>query len=145
MHFATTAVSVPLLERNKECRSIHHHFQPRGTNATLPVRPNTILSRQYMYHMQIPEASEEQALQHLQDMRLESRPSLYMGQQLPWSRQLQVVPSPAALHNHPACIRSILSICFLVTPGSKSLRQISALVRIQARTRLRPIELDNIL
>lgn len=78
-------------------------------------------------------------------MRVESRSPLHMGQQLSREGQLQVVPGTAALHDIAPRVWCISSIHHLVASSIEALHQVSALVRLQAQSRLRPDKLDHLL
>jgi len=78
--------------------------------------------------VQVLEASAEQALQYMQDMRVEDGPSLHMGQQLPGAGELQVVSSPVAIHRHTDCLRRIPGLLQPFAIGSQTLPEVRGMV-----------------
>ena len=74
--------------------------------------------------MQVPEAGTEQALQHMQDLRLKNGSSLYMGEQLLRTGQLQVVPRPLAIDNDTACLWGLPGLLHALTPGPEAIPKV---------------------
>jgi len=91
--------------------------------------------------VQVPEASAEQALQYMQDMRVEDGPSLYMGQQLPRKGQLQVVSSPLAIHRHTDRLWRIPGLLQPFAVGPQTLPEVRRMVQIQPQARRKHEEL----
>lgn len=78
--------------------------------------------------MQVSEACTEQALQHMQDLRVKNGSSLYMGEQLPRSGQLQVVLGSLAVNKYPYCLWSIPSLLCPLSDGLKAVPKVRGLV-----------------